>query len=185
MDELSNLKSFNWQGSNDSPGVRPHVLPVDGFEDYLIRGDGVVFSMKSGNIREKKHVKGSNVYRIVSMYRNGKATMKYVHRLVAEAFIANPNNKPQVNHRNGDVADNRAENLEWVTASENHLHAYRELGRKPSGGVSRKKIECVETRTIYNSIGEAERLSGVPRCDISNVANGRQLTAKGFRWRFV
>lgn len=185
MDELSNLLSFSWHGTNGSPGVRPHVLPIEGFEDYLIRGDGVVFTMKSGNTKEKKHVKGAHGYRIVGLYKDGKATMKYVHRLVAESFIPNPSKKPQVNHLNGDVTDNRAENLEWVTGSENQLHAYKSLGRKPSGGVARKRIKCIETGEVYSSIGEAEKLSKVSRCDISNVANGRQSTAKGFCWRFI
>jgi len=71
-------------------------------------------------------------YRSVSLCKNWKYISTKVHRLVAETFIPNPDNKPQVNHKNWIKSDNRVDNLEWVTVSENHLHAYRELWRKPS-----------------------------------------------------
>lgn len=69
-------------------------------------------------------------YLLVDMRKNGKRYLKCVHRLVAEAFIPNPEGKTQVNHINGDKSDNRVENLEWCTCSENQYHAFR-IGLKP------------------------------------------------------
>ena len=64
-------------------------------------------------------------YRVVSAMIDGKQKNFYVHRLIAEAFIPNPDDKPEVNHIDGNPANNRVENLEWVTRSENASHAYR------------------------------------------------------------
>lgn len=67
-------------------------------------------------------------------FAKGKKKIKYLHRLIASYFIPNPNNKPCVNHKDGDKSNNNVSNLEWVTYSENHEHAYRVLSRKtPSG----------------------------------------------------
>lgn len=75
-------------------------------------------------------------YPRVLLWKDGKSKSVFVHRLVAEAFHGlPPSPRHQVNHKNGNRADPRATNLEWVTASENQVHAYQELGRKPSRNV--------------------------------------------------
>ena len=69
-------------------------------------------------------------YMLVDMRKDGKRYMKVVHRLVAEAFIPNPNNLPQVNHIDGNKSNNNVDNLEWCTCSENQLHGFN-IGLKP------------------------------------------------------
>ena len=71
-------------------------------------------------------------YLMVNLYLNGKRKNHKVHRLVATAFISNPENKPTVNHKDGNKQNNVIANVEWATYSENNLHAYRVLGRNPA-----------------------------------------------------
>lgn len=78
--------------------------------------------------RVLKNNKLKDGYKQVLLMVDNKKDYEKVHRLVAQTFIPNPDNKPQVNHKNGNKGDNRVENLEWVTRSENMIHAYDVLG---------------------------------------------------------
>jgi len=98
-------------------------------DEYTVYEDGSIFSHK---VNRKLACSKGNYVTVRVGGTSAKST--YLHRIIAECFIPNPENKPCVNHKNGNKHDNRVENLEWVTYSENHKHSYSELERTtPSG----------------------------------------------------
>lgn len=108
---------------------------IKGFDGkYWVGTDGNVYSMRSGVLKrlEPYASGGRNKYLKVSLYKKGKRKTRYVHRLVAKAFIRNRWGKPCVNHIDGDAHNNRVENLEWCTHRENTEHYYVFLKNKKS-----------------------------------------------------
>lgn len=90
------------------------------FDGYTVNKNGDVYSIHS--CKFLKYVVKKNGYHMVCVRLNKKQKSVYVHRLVAKVFLSNPENKPHVNHKDGDKGNNRAENLEWCTVKENFHH---------------------------------------------------------------
>lgn len=119
---------------------------IPGFErQYSATDSGRIISYKSGKPEYISTYVHSTGYSYAILWTNNTRKRVKVHRIIAELFVKNPENKPQVNHINGIKTDNQANNLEWVTASENIKHAY-DLGLlKPRKGDKHHKHD----KTIY------------------------------------
>lgn len=106
-----------------------------------------------------------------------------IHRLVAETFLSNPDDLPQINHKNGNKLDNRVDNLEWCTETYNVHHAL-------TTGLSNHKTRVYQftyngvLMKEWESIIEASELLGISKSGISDCCAGRQITAGGFRWSY-
>ncbi len=115
---------------------------------YYIDKNGKVFRKWDNNYKIRKTQISTTGYEIIDLQWNGNCEKQYIHRLVAELYIDNLENKTQVNHINGVTTDNNLNNLEWVTPQENILHALRVLGRKEKYYNFRPKLNKEEIQEI-------------------------------------
>ena len=163
---------------------------VEGYEGlYQVSNTGLVRSFyqdKKGKLLTLVKDKGG--YLRARLYKNKKQTSFLVHRLVALAFIPNPENKTTVNHKDENKLNNFVDNLEWATTAENNLyglHCQKISKALKNREDTSKKIRCIETGEIYPSISEAARKNGAHFAAVSRVCHGRQKTANGLHWEFV
>lgn len=151
-------------------------------EHYRVSNIGNIESFKYGEWKPmKKNITG-NGYHSIGISKNNSVKKEYVHRLVALCFIPNPENKPQVNHINGIKTDNRVDNLEWVTQSQNNKHSYDIGIKKPTNqkgfknGNSRlTDCEVKEIRNLWENgnitklkLAEIYKVSDAHICRIIN-----------------
>lgn len=158
---------------------------IIGYEgQYAITSCGKVWSYKSQKFL--KPYEDGGKYLKVSLSKNGKVKRFKVHRLVAEAFIPNPEEKPIVNHKNEDKHSNYLNNLEWVTAKENINYGTGIARAKINGlGNHPKKVYCVELDRYFSCISSAARFLNTSSQNISNCLRGLQKTAGGYHWQHI
>jgi hypothetical protein len=151
--------------------------------------------LTGGNIvRKGKILKQTELfgYMLINLCIHDKRKKFRVHRLVAEAFILNPEQKPQVNHKNGNKKDNRVYNLEWSTASENGKHSYYNGFSKT---VNKKRVMCVNNKKEFSSSFEAAecvniRFGNSKKIKVSAgkirlCASGKRKIAYDLIWKFI
>ena len=125
-------------------------------------------------------------YKSVTLFIDGKRVYRSVHRLVAEAFIPNPDNLPIINHKDEDKANNRADNLEWCTRLYNCR--YGNARKKISDRVSRKVVQLSksgEAINVWRSMTEASKNTGAQISEISKCCKDNRYSAGGFKWRLL
>lgn len=177
------------------------ALPIKDFPGYYITDTGDVYSRKTPNNNPECRIKKLKLgtigrgYLKVDIFKNAQSYTKLVHRLVAETFISNPENKPQVNHKNGDKTDNRIENLEWVTNQENQIHSFKKLNRKSGmfnkyGSAHPKSKSIIQSKdgiiiAKFGSMREAERQTKICHAIISACCLGKLKSAGGYQWQYA
>ena len=144
----------------------------------MVSNKGNVVSHKRGEPYPLKVSYTNSGYQIVGAV-SGSNKMQYVHRMVADTWIDNPNHYKEVNHINGDKDDNSVENLEWTTRSQNVLHAYR------TGLMKTTPIRIVETGEVCESQYECARRIGCSQQAISACLTGRNQTCRGYHLEYV
>lgn len=158
---------------------------IKGYENlYKVSNLGNIISLKTNKILKPN--KGSNGYLLVHLYNNGiRSKHLLIHRLVAEAFLPNPNNYPQVNHKDENVSNNNVNNLEWCDSKYNNNYGTRNkrVSKAKSKSVSKYDLTGNYIAT-YKSLTEAANLNNLFKGYISNVALGKQKTAGGFIWKY-
>lgn len=146
---------------------------------YVVSSNGCVARVLLGGRRRiLKPYKNNTPYLSIKIVVNGKICNRYVHRLVAENFLGDGHGK-QVNHINGDKTDNRASNLEWVTAGENNLHRARVL-RRGLGSFIPQPI-CCSDGSVFETIKEAALSLGVSTTTVRRNLDGFTKTVAGVK----
>ena len=173
---------------------------IEGYEGkYQVSNLGRVKSLSFSHTNQEKVLKGTPSnwgYLKVELYSNGKGKIFYIHRLVANAFIPNPETKSQVNHIDGNKTNNVASNLEWCSPGENQSHAIKHGLREPSPMTGRKGKLNPNSKAIlqydldgnfikrWDSISDASRYFGRGHSSISLCLIGKNKTAYGFKWEY-
>ena len=176
------------------------INKIEGYEDilprYWINKEGQITNKETG--KTIKWLISRHGYYYCHLWANNGNRYIRMHRLLALAFIPNPNNYPLVRHLNDIKTDNRLENLAWGTMSENIKDSIkngkynqeasekaRNIGRKISNTKCSKKVLCIETNTIFDNTKEAGDWLGVNRAGISGCCRGKYKTIKGYHWKYV
>ena len=167
--------------------------------NYMVSNLGRVKSLKRIDsnkhpIKERvlKSCKVDGGYLAVVLCENGKRKTFLVHRLVAQAFIPNPNNLPQVNHKDEDKTNNTVENLEYCDQFYNNIYGTR-IQRTVDVLINHPKLsrtilqinaETNEVLKEFPSIAEVQRQLGFGENAVRNCAKGRCMTSNGYKWKY-
>lgn len=158
---------------------------IDGHPDYYISNFGNVYSQKKDGKMLTPYLDQFGYY-MLHLWENNKQHAAKVHRLVADAFIPNPDNLSDVNHKDENKTNNRVENLEWCSRKYNLNYGTR----NERANASRKKgVVMLDSKTFeyiksFPSAIDAERETGINAGNIAMVCSGKRKTAGGYTWEY-
>lgn len=165
------------------------IKPTYFSEEYQVDEHGNIYGKKGRKLKPSLNPHG---YQIINYMKDGKQHGTSVHRTVAMAFVPNPENKPQVNHIDGNKTNNAATNLEWVTEHENMRHAIDALGFIPNLGRRKKVIaskdgEIIEFESLHEAGQWIDRKYGVKHGihSVWRVLDGRRKSCYGYKWSYT
>lgn len=177
---------------------------VKGYEGrYKVSNLGNVKSLLGRKERVLRPLNQSKGYYKVILYNKGNRENRCIHRLVAESFISNPENKIDVNHKDGNKHNNNVSNLEWNTRSENMKHAYRigiiSISKKQSEDFKKRIMNSIKRKTKkviqydlnnkyikkWNSINEAGKNLGIQPGNICSCCKGKLNKTGGYIWKYA
>ena len=148
------------------------------YDGYMISSKGRVKNIKTNHILAFSLCRGYPITHIKGSDK--KWHPKIIHRLVATAFLPNPNNYPQVNHKDGNKQNNCVENLEWCSVKYNIKHAIIVLHK-----TWKKHILCIETGDVFESTKDFERKTNCCSSAVRNVLRGKTETSLGYHWEYT
>ena len=169
---------------------------IKGYEGlYKISNYGNVYSLHTDRYL-KPGVNNKTKYFAVCLYKNGVYITKKIHRLIAEHFIPNPDNKPCIDHIDGNRQNNKISNLRWVTHKENHNNPITKVKhtklrkRKKTNAISwfkkmSKPVICIEANALFTSVNEAGRALNIDARKICQVCKGKIQTIGGYHWKYA
>ena len=162
--------------------------PVKGYDGmYEVSDLGRVKSLKYGNEKILKPLKNTHGYLHVSLCKDGQRKTIAVHRLVAEAFIQNPNNLETINHKDEVKTNNAASNLEWMSQRDNINYGTRNkrMAETRSKSVLMFDKSTGELLATFPSLMEAGRATGINQGNICSCCNGKYKSSGGYIWRYA
>lgn len=164
---------------------------IKDFPNYQVSNLGNVRNIKRGTTM--KPIYDNNGYKKVHLFNKGKEKMLFIHRLVAIAFIPNPENKPTVNHIDGNTSNSNVNNLEWATMKEQLIHSVYVLNNKSvitdkcreARAKQLRKAVMRDDGKIYKRVIEASKENNVSVSNIQKCCRGERVRAGGHEWQYV